>query len=214
MTLRKKLLKFGAACLATLYLASPSKAADVTVEAVATQDTATLDTKISGSLAPRFKYFCRNRTGVTYQNDAGNNQVGSFTVVDLISVLGKGFDFLGEMQLPSGMEMDPRLGIQYFKKFKNTSEYFLVTRDFKGNPNTEITNVIGLNLKLKGDWTLMGRWEEIVNLGDENYNFDLARLRLGAGYKKFAFGPAADISGIASGQKPNYQIGGFVQVKF
>lgn len=197
-----------------LVSAAPALAADASVELVSGVDAdnythTTIDAKLSGELAKRTGIFLRNRTGIDSES-----MVNSFTCIDLTYALGKGFDAVGETQFSAGAEIDPRLGVQYFHKFRNgITTYALVTRNFNDDPNTELTGVLGYSGILKGEWKLMGRWEEIINIGDETYNYDTTRLRLGINRGRFSFGPALDISGIGSGERPTYIPGGFVQVK-
>jgi len=194
-----------------LVNAVPALAANVTLEAVSGEQTGTLDTKVSGTLPIKIGYFFRNRTSVNYETD---NQVGSFSLLDLTYPLVKGFDFVAEGQFTNGMPFDPRLGVQYFKGFKSgITAYALVTRNFSENPNTELTTVLGYTRDIDGKLKLVGRWEEIINIGDENYNYDTSRLRLGIGNGQVTVGPALDIFGIGSGERPTYAPGVFVQVK-
>ena len=211
MSIRKLLI----AGIAVAYLAvasrSPVNAANITVEAVSGEDTGTLDTKVSGTISGNIGYFFRNRTSVDYESD---NQVDSFSLLDITYPLGKGFDFVAEDQFTSGMPFDPRLGMQYFKDFKNgLSAYALITRNFNENPNTELTTILGYSKDLDGKWKLVGRWEELINIGDKNYNFDATRLRLGIGINDIVIGPSLDISDIGSEQGPEYFPGGFMTVK-
>lgn len=189
----------------------PAKAANVAVEAVSGENIGTLDTKVSGTLPGNVGYFCRNRTSVDY--DADNNTSG-FSLVDLTYPLGLGFDVVAENQFPDGASFDPRLGVQYFHDLDNgLTFYAMVTRDFNENPNTELTIVLGYIGDINGKLKLTGRWEQIENMGDKSYNYDLTRLRLGIGNDNITIGPALDISGVGSGARPTYAPGGFVQVK-
>ncbi|PIN86837.1 hypothetical protein COV19_02425 [Candidatus Woesearchaeota archaeon CG10_big_fil_rev_8_21_14_0_10_44_13] len=198
-----------------LINAIPAKAADATVEIVSGADansnvSTTIDTKLSGEIAKRANFFLRNRTTLD-----DSRMVGSFTSVDLSYALGKGFDAVAETQYVPGSELDARLGIQYFREAgKNLTAYALITRNFSENPNTEFTGVLGYTKGIGGKWKLAGRMEEVVNMTDNSYNYDLTRMRLGIGRGKFTIGPAADISGIGSGKRPTYVLGGFASVKF
>lgn len=198
-----------------LINAVPALAADATVEVVSGADadsnvSTTIDTKLSGEIAKRANFFLRNRTSV-----GDDRIVNSFTSIDLSYVLGHGFDVVGETQYTAGAELDPRLGLQYFRDLgRGITAYALLTRNFSENPNTELTTVLGYARNLKGEWKLAGRWEQVVNISDRGYNYDLTRLRLGIGRGRFTAGPAADISGVFSGERPAYVLGGFVSVKF
>ncbi|MFC1732040.1 hypothetical protein ACFL6I_17115 [candidate division KSB1 bacterium] len=170
----------------------------------------TIDAKLGGEIADRTNFFLRNRTTMDH-----DNMVDSFTLIDLSYNLGKGLDAVGEMQFVPGAETDYRLGMQYFHKFKKgVTAYALLTRNFTEEPNTELTTVLGYSRDIKGEWKLVGRVEGIINMADTCYNYDLTRLRLGIGKGRFLIGPAADISGLGSGEEPAYTAGGFVAVKF
>ena len=145
----KRLLIAG---IAAAYLAaaslSPAKAANITLEAVSGEQSGTLDTKINGTIPSNVGYFFRNRTSVDYKTD---NNVSSFSLLDISYPLGKGFDLVAEGQLPDGMPFDPRLGVQYFRGFDNgLTFYALLTRDFNENPNTELTTVLGYTRDING----------------------------------------------------------------
>lgn len=199
----------------TLVSAMPALAADGSVEVISGVDgdnyaSTTIDAKLSGEIAARTNFFLRNRISIDHES-----QTDSFTLIDLTYALGKGFDAVQETQFTAGAEMDPRLGIQYFRDIgRGFTAYALITRNFDENPNTELTTILGYEHDLKGNWKLMGKWEQIVNISDEVYNYDTARLRLGISKGKFTIGPAADISGIGSKEEPSYNVGGFVAVKF
>jgi len=194
---------------------NPALGANATAEVVSGADansnvSTTIDTKLSGEIAKRTNFFLRNRTSVR-----DDRTVDSFTVIDLSYALGHGFDAVAETQYAPGAELDSRLGIQYFREIgKNFTAYALVTRNFNENPNTELTGVLGYSKDINGKWKFVGRIEEVVNIADANYNYDLTRLRLGAGRGKFTIGPATDISEVGSGKKSTYMIGGSIGVKF
>lgn len=208
----KKLLIAGitAAYLAAASL-NPAKAANATVEAVSGEKTGTLDTKVSGTMPGKIGYFLRNRTNIDYQAD---NNVSEFSLVDLTYPLGKGFDLVAEGQFSCGVPFDSRLGVQYFKNLgEGITFYGAVTRNLDENPNTELTTVLGYSKDINGKLKLMGRWEEIINVGDKTYNYDISRLRLGIGNDDIMIGPALDISGVGSGERPTYVPGAFIQIK-
>ena len=190
---------------------APALAANVTVEAVSDKETVTLDTKVSGIMPCNIGYFFRNRTSIDYEN---NDQIGSFSLLDITYPLGKGFDIVAEGQFADGLPFDPRLGVQYFKGFDNgLTFYALVTRNFNENPNTEMTTILGYARDIIGKFRLAGRVEEVINIGDSSYNYDLTRLRLGLGNDQVTIGPSLDISNIGIGKEPQYSPGGFISVK-
>lgn len=211
MSIKVLLMAGIAAAYLVVGALNPAKAANVTIEAVSGEDSGTLDTKISGNLPFKIGYFFRNRTSLNYEADNG---VSAFSLLDITYPLGKGFDFVAEGQFATGASFDPRLGVQYFKGFKNgITAYALVTRNFNENPNTELTTVFGYTRDINGKLKLVGRIEEVVNIGDKIYNFDITRLRLGIGNGQVTIGPALDIFGIGSEQGPQYFPGGFITVK-
>lgn len=211
MSITKKIGIMAIGAYMALVNAVPVLAANVTVEGISGEDSGTLDTKVSGTIPGNIGYFFRNRASVDYEND---NQVDSFSSLDITYPLGRGFDAVAEGQFTNGLPFDPRLGVQYFKDFKNgLTAYALITRDFNENPNTELTTVLGYSKDINGQWKLVGRWEEIINIGDETNNYDTTRLRLGIGKSGVVIGPSLDISDIGSEQGPEYFPGGFIQVK-
>lgn len=208
----KKLLM---AAIASLYVVAsslnPAKAENITGEVVSGNQVGTLDTKINGTIYGNVGYFFRNRTNINYEND---NKTDSFSLLDITYPLRKGFDAVAEGQFQNGQPFDPRLGAQYFKNFNNgLSVYALITRNFNRNPNTEFTTVLGYTKNFDDKWKLVGRLEEIINIGDKNYNYDVTRLRLGIGKNEIIIGPSLDISGIESKEGPKYAPGGFITVK-
>lgn len=190
-----------------------AKAADVSVEIMSTDKNAVLDTKVSGTICGKVGYFARNLTNVDYTSEPGS-QVSSFSLADMIYPLGKGFDIVAELQLPSGAQADPRLGVQYIKEIgKGGSAYFLATRNFSEEPNTETLLILDYSRTLDDNWSLRTGLEHVLNISDKGYNFDWQKFRLGLENKGFGFGAAVESSSLYSGN-PEIRLGGFISKKF
>ncbi|PIN86905.1 hypothetical protein COV19_02765 [Candidatus Woesearchaeota archaeon CG10_big_fil_rev_8_21_14_0_10_44_13] len=168
----------------------------------------TIDVKLGGGIAERVNFFFRNMTTIGH-----DNMVDSFTLMDLVYVLGHGFDAVAETQYAPGEEIDPRLGMQYFKDIgKDMAVYALITRNFSENPNTEAILLLKYSPLINKKTRLLAQWEPLLNMGDKQYNFDLQKIRLGVEYKGVGFGAAADIAGAWNGE-PNYAVGGFILLR-
>lgn len=197
--------------VAAAWLAvAPAKAVEVSVEAMSSENTWVLDSKVSGTIDRKVGYFFRNTTSIDYEAD---NQASAFSLLDLTYPLGKGFDFVAEGQFPNGLPFDPRLGMQYFKGFNNSlTVYALATRNFSENPDIEVDLLLKYAPPINKRTNLLAQWESLLNAGDKQYNFDTQKIRLGMKYKGIGFGAASDITGAWSGE-PDYNVGGFILLR-
>ncbi len=201
-------LTFGAPNYASAEM--PEKPAHGMIEVLAGQKTGTLDAKFAIPVAPRTSVFTRHRITSDY-----DGKVGSFHVASLSYNLVDGLDVVAEVDAIPGIGLDPRLGVQYFKKLGDVTMFELLTHSAKGEGLnlTSLTN-IGYCPKLSGDLSLVLGVENVSNFNDNGHNASTQRLRAGVGYKGLQGGIAADLPEVGKDPKFGYNAGGFVRKTF
>jgi len=197
----------------TLVNAVPALAANVNTEVMNAQNqttqvqTTTIDTKIGGEIGD-VGYFMRSRIGINHANE---DNVDLFSMIDLSYPLGKGFNLMTEIQFTPGSPVDPRAGMFWAGNAGPIALYAQLTRNWSANPNTEFFGTATFAPEGKGLKPYL-HTEAFFNFSDEEYRFDGQKVRLGGSYKGISFGPALNISGLAS-EEPSYDVGAFVKVK-
>lgn len=175
------------------------------VEVMSRNDrTNTLDTKVGGDLGKRFGFVGRNRLTIT-QND-----VNSFSFVDINYPIKFGVRGVMETQAVEGTGLKYMPGIDYFKDFGVGSFYTIAMRSLNTQDN-EVITLTQWNPRV-GNVDLVTQLETSTNFG-RNYNFQVVRSRIGVVYKGHKVGVGLDVSNV-NGMKTDKMYGGFWSKKF
>jgi hypothetical protein len=186
----------------------PQKQVHGMAEVMAGDKSGTIDTKLSVPIAPRVRFFARNRITSDYE---GNVSDFSLAKID-VNVVDK-LDVVAGAEAVPGVGVTPFVGLQYFKKFGDLSIYELLTvttqEDTEG---TSLTNIC-YNPK-KGKWGFVTAAENVTKINGEGHKFSTQRIRAGASYGKIQFGAAGDLVEVGPKGKFGYNVGGFARRTF
>ncbi len=185
------------------------------VEILAGNQSGTLDTKILLPIAPYTKIFNRNRITGLYQDGS----VSNFHILSLnINPYIPGLDIVAEVDATSGAGLEPRAGLQYFRKFGDFGMVGFSSIALKKNPTGLLMTNLSYNPKFTELLGLASNAELSTTLSKYGHNVSVQRLRLGLDIAGYQFGPAADLKEITNHDNENtafsYNVGGFFKKNF
>lgn len=190
--------------------AEGAKGAKGSVELMAGNETATLDTKLLVPLAERFSFLNRNRVPIDYE---GN-------VKPTFHIAKFSYNVLGNLGITAGVMgsfiggIDPQIGLEHLGKAGELQVYQLFLVSTQENPLlTSITN-LAYRPHLAGELSLLLELENVSFFSGQSHVISLQRPRAGIGYKNLQAGLAADLTEISREWEFGYQLGGFARTNF
>ncbi len=194
----------GAVLAAGLMIAKPAKADNV--ELMAGDKSATVDLKASADITNKLNVLIRARPSIDY-----TGAISSFALLDLNIKLVGGLDVIWEVQAFGGKAV-PRAGAQFFGKKGDLSLYAAATIGLDSQPYLESDTVVRFVPELRNDMRLLTQIEGLSDFDKGGNIFSAQRLRLGAEWRGWGAGPAADLS--ETGHKFGWNAGGFISKRF
>ena len=191
------------------YLATPSiaTAAQGSAELMTAQESATLDLKAAGDVAPQLGFFARNRI----TNDYGRATT-MFGLTDLAYTLLPDFALVAEVQFLPATQPVPRAGAQYTSQRGDWSIYVLLTAAIQTEFNLEAVTAVQYQPTLNNELKLLTEVENGTNVSDRKHNFSVQRLRAGLTLDKYQAGVASDI--LETGNEVDPNLGLFFRVRY
>ncbi len=185
------------------------------VEVMAGHQSGTLDTKLSLPIAPNTKIFNRNRITGLYEDGS----VSSFHAFMLTySPFVQGLDLVAEVDAISGVGLEPRTGIQYFRKLDDFKLAGFTSVSLQENPTGLFLVNLSYNPKFNDIVGLATNAELITTVGEDGHNYSIQRLRLGVNLIGYQVGPALDLKEATNHQlgetAVSYNLGGFLKTNF
>ena len=189
----------------------PKPAAKGSVEVLAGDKSATLDSKLKVNLGSRFSLFFRSRTTVDYHNKSSY-----FGLLDVNVDCGYGIDVFVEGRVISGKEVVPRVGISYTGQLEDFGAALLLTAATTDKPDLEIHPIWSYRPRLNDKLRLVVRGEDITIFNKIGHNSSVQRLRTGIEVEGYQLGPGVDFKEVGQGRnlKFDYNVGGFVSKSF
>ena len=198
---------------AGLMLTGPKPAKADSVEVMAGHKSTVMDIKAAADITPKLSVFGRVRPSIDH-----HGTIESFGLADLCIKLHGGLDAVAEIQAFEGKAV-PRAGLQYFINSGDISFFTAANIGMDAKPYLESDMELRFTPVLRGELRLLSQLENLSDLDADGNIFSTQRLRLGAGWKGWGAGAAADF--IELGHAPEssdgtltYNIGAFVSKRF
>lgn len=210
--MQRKILLAGLVAMYAPFLTGSARAegAKGSVELMAGNETATLDTKLLVPLAERFSFLNRNRVPIDYEGNVKPTfHIAKFSY-RMLENLGITTGVMGT----SVGGINPQIGLEHLSKAGRLQVYQLFLVSTQENPIlTSITN-LAYRPQLVGDLSLMLELENVSFFSGQSHGISLQRPRVGIDYKNFQVGLAADLTEIGRKWEFGYQLGGFARTNF
>jgi len=200
---------------AALLAGNSLKAQEISgsIDSTTTDKALVIDTKLSLDVNKNINLFARNRTSFDYKTDSKI----PFTLLNASYNFKNGLGVVGEVQFPYQMNPEPRLGLQYFKKFGNLGLYAEGTARIGNDPNGEILARLRYSHPITSKLEAIAQVEAITDFDGTGLTFATQRCKAGLAVgKNLEFGVEADVTQVPIRGKleTNHTLGGYFTIKF
>ncbi len=178
------------------------------IELLAGNETATLDTKLTVPLPYGFKVFNRNRITTPYDEKT----IGTTHVLNLAYTLFDNLNVITETDIGTTTPIQQRIGLEYKLPFPEGSLYTTAHVAMRAKTDVFWLTNISYNPAIYESLQLVTNVENVTTINATGHMASSQRIRLGLGIGPAQFGGACDLTEKGNEGKFSYNCGGFVKI--